>query len=71
LLTISSGPGALQQGDAIFALQGSRWPVIVRRIREINEWQLLGVAYINGIRNGEAAKKYEDAIKSLTTFIIR
>jgi hypothetical protein len=71
LLTISSGPGALQQGDAIFALQGSRWPVVLRRIGEVNERQLLGVAYVNGITNGEAAEKYEDAIKSLMTFIIR
>jgi hypothetical protein len=71
LLTISSGPGALQQVDAIFALQGSRWPVILRRNGEVNEWQLLGVAYINGIMNGEAAEKYKDAIKSLMTFIIR
>jgi hypothetical protein len=61
----------LQQGDAIFALQGSRWPVILRRNGEVNEWQLLGVAYVNGIMNGEAAEKYQDAIKSLMTFIIR
>ena len=71
MLATSSGPGTLQQGDAIFALQGSRWPVILRRIGEVKEWQLLGVAYINGIMNGEAAEKYEDAIKSLMTFIIR
>ncbi|KAH8594437.1 heterokaryon incompatibility protein-domain-containing protein [Bisporella sp. PMI_857] len=51
---IGRGPPSLQQGDQVCVLFGGRVPFILRKDKEVEEFQLVGEAYVHGIMKGEA-----------------
>ncbi|KAK4442570.1 HET-domain-containing protein [Podospora aff. communis PSN243] len=44
---------AVEEGDAVFLLQGSSVPLVLRKAEKGDMWKLVGDAYVHGVMGGE------------------
>jgi hypothetical protein len=51
------GPRCLQAGDIVAVLRGAMLPFILRK--EVEDYRLLGAAYVHGIMDGEAVEEWK------------
>lgn len=66
---IGRGPLNIEQGDEVVVLPGCRVPVVARRIEGSEEYEVVGVAFVYGLMDGEVVKMAER--RNLSTRILR
>jgi Heterokaryon incompatibility protein (HET) len=61
---IGLAPALAWKGDEVVLLQGGRVPLILRRVRKSEKWNLIGDCYVHGIMKGEgfAREKCHDIL---------
>ena len=64
------GPQLMESGDIVAILYGSRWPVVLRPLLETGHYEILGLAYVYGIMDGEAVREHESEGKNGFVFHI-
>ncbi|KAK4892993.1 hypothetical protein LTR27_008530 [Elasticomyces elasticus] len=55
---IGLGDPATQQGDMVAILYNCAWPLMLRKLDTDSNYNLLGIAYVNGVMQGEAMKAH-------------
>jgi hypothetical protein len=54
------GPQTMREGDTVAILYGCQWPVILRSLQHLDEFEVHGVSYIHGVMYGEALEYQRD-----------
>jgi hypothetical protein len=53
---IGLGPKLARASDIVAILYGCRWPVVLRPLPKLGEFQFLGMCYVHGIMDGEVVR---------------
>lgn len=61
----------MQKDDIVTILYGCIWPVILRPCPDSDEYEMVGLAYVHGIMDGEAVEKNKAEGVPDVTFRIR
>jgi hypothetical protein len=58
-------PSSASKGDVVAVLEGSKFPLLLRRGGPDDAWRIIGVCYVHGIMYGEAWKGFEAQVEDI------
>ncbi|KAK4962911.1 hypothetical protein LTR10_000538 [Elasticomyces elasticus] len=67
---IRLGDPATQNGDMVAMLYNCAWPLILRKLDSTSMYNLIGIAYVNGVMQGKAAKAHIEETRRDAAFQI-
>jgi hypothetical protein len=66
-----AGPGSAKEGEHVFVLIGRSVPVVLRKLPDDTEYQLVGACFCDGFKKGQALKRRDEKIASVEEIVLR